>query len=408
MITELNILSVSTGWVSGIFIILLLTNGDRYFPKYAVVYTYFLACNIIFKFWTNIFELQTDVYSYVKASNNLAKESIPYILTYPFQKFNIQSIGPEVYESLLALFFKTVPAGIGFHVSIHVLISTIAILYGEKSATMLLGKNLSKFVPLGFVVYFSWYWHTGTFLREPIILALYAVFIYRMCVWYIKGSNKSILAATLAAIGVFILRPETFPILLIMVSVTVLGNVEIRFVEVVKSALLFWGLIAVVLHIIPWILGGDVFQFINSWRRATTDTPGVKMQYERVTSYWELFFDIPNHLIFWLIPISPWDIASGAKYLRAYLYSVTSCVIVGLSAYGYLRLRVVITSQKRRSLIYAFAVGALFFAIGASLTELTAGVSSRHSIMLHYVLLIIFVPFSISKIFRVLLHGKRI
>ncbi|MFB6271476.1 MAG: hypothetical protein ABEL51_01140 [Salinibacter sp.] len=358
---------------------------------YFLLFTWFCAVQAILVWYLGLIPARTDGITYFNFGADIAASGFQPDVVNQYLKSGIDNLGYNVYVLLqAAIVYAAFPSFALVHI-FNIFLATMAIYFAARFATQSIGPHAQKYVIVGFVVYFAWYWAVLQNLREAPLLCALGIAMFYFGLWWVQGSLRYGVFAIVSGLIASLFRAE---ILLLLIAVTGLALV-FRYPSWVRQfrRVLFFipPLILLAIDLAFRLTNKNPLRLINNARSSRVEA-GHHLSNLDASSYWDLLSQFPETLRYFLVPILPWEVSEGLFYFKAYVHSLVAFAFVALAIVGLIRLMTNHHLHYQKRSLVALLLGFTIVAVIFSLIDIGAGAASRHSTFYFYFLLASFVP----------------
>ena len=356
--------------------------GRRGVFDYLALFTWFVA-GVGVAFWViQVVRLPPDSISYWRWASAISERGFAVAVLDTNLKRGLSNLGVNAFVLLEAGLTYVLPARYEILQIFNIMVATFAIFFACQTARMLFGERVAQTTLVLFVTYFALYWHGLHNLREAIQLFFIGAWMWSFFRWRAERRAASLVAALASAAMVVLFRVENFIIFAAFVSLYALATA--------RSALQFLPRLVVVLAAAAVavkaafaVTNNDPLRAIN-FARSLRIEGGYYLELPDLESFFDLVWQAPISLSFFLVPVKPWQIDVGTQFIRDYLSSQSQLLLLGLGLVG------AVAAARRhseRKLIAVFVLAFLAMAGVYSLPEVSASSASRHSLFWYYFLM---------------------
>jgi hypothetical protein len=329
---------------------------------------------------TDLIPRPGDSFTYFETAKHLALQDFDVLAREQYFRPGIGNLGINLFRAMLGLLYL-----LGFHTYglvhfFHLVLTTVAVgLFFRLAVRMYGDRRTGYFFIIVMVGYFELYWGVAHILREPPLLLLLGVALTYWFRWFIEGERSAFGPMLLFAFAGSLFRLELMlPFWITVLGLSTIWRSELTTANAILSLIAVPVLGAMIFRIGLVFLGSDPLKLINMIRAARAEE-GHALTHEPVGSYLDLLLQLPRGLLFTFCPISPWEFSTGAMYLRAYAYSLTTLVLLLLGAYGGWRMYQErgLGDRRARGLVVLIG-GSLTLASIVGLLDIGVGANARH------------------------------
>ncbi|MGH6719856.1 MAG: hypothetical protein ACREER_11100, partial [Alphaproteobacteria bacterium] len=226
------------------------------------------------------------------------------------------------------------------------------------------------------------YWRGLHNLREAIVLFFIGAWVLTFLRWRARRRTASLIASIAAAAMVVVFRFENFVILAAFVAFYALATARSALQLLPRIAVVAVAAALAVMAAFE-VTGGDPLRSIN-WARRLRMEGGYFLELPDLTSYVDVVWQAPISLTFFLVPVKPWEVGIGARFILDYVSSLSAFVLLGFGLVGAVA---AVRRHPERKLLAVFLLAFLAMAAVYSLPEVSASVAARHSLFWYYFLM---------------------
>jgi len=356
--------------------------GRRGVLDYLVLFTWFVAVSG-FGFWVvQVIRLPPDSVSYWRWANMLAEHDFSAAARGEVLKHGVPNLGLNAFVLLEAGLVYVLPGRYELLQIFNIMLATFAIFFACQTARMLFGARVAQTTLLLFMTYFALYWSGLQNLREAIVLFFIGAWLWMFLRWRAERRMASLIAALASAVMVIVFRVENFVILAAFVALYALATARSALQLLPRLAVVVAGA-ALAVRAAFAITGGDPLRAINFARRLRMEG-GNYLELPDLTSYTDIIWQAPINLSFFLVPVKPWQLDVGAKFIVDYVSSLSAFVLLSFGIVGAVA---ALRRHPERKLLAVFLLAFLAMAAVYSVPEVSSGSAARHSLFWYYFLM---------------------